>query len=220
VAVVVSPAAGPLIDRFGARLTAVGAGVALAAGYGGLAFAHTPAEAFAAASAAGAGNGALSPSQTTLLTTLASPDVRHRVTAVSRVAGNAGIGIGGALGGLVAARGLAGFVALFVANAVSYLVYVAVLAAVVRESPRRPPVRGGYRLVLRDRAFVHLAVADVAMIAVGWGVFSWLLPPFARNQIGLGTALIGLLLTVNALTVVVPRSRWPGSPRAAGGRRR
>ena len=41
VAVLVSPAAGPLIDRFGARLTAIGAGVALAAGYGGLAFART-----------------------------------------------------------------------------------------------------------------------------------------------------------------------------------
>ena len=112
VAVVVSPTAGQLIDRFGARLTAIGAGVALAAGYGGLAFVHTPAEAFAAAACAGAGNGALSPSQTTLLTTLAAPDVRHRVTAVSRVAGNAGIGIGGALGGLVAAHGLAGFVVL------------------------------------------------------------------------------------------------------------
>jgi hypothetical protein len=151
VAVVVSPTAGQLIDRFGAQLTAIGAGVALAAGYGGLAFVHTPAEAFAAAACAGAGNGALSPSQTTLLTTLAAPDVRHRVTAVSRVAGNAGIGIGGALGGLVAAHGLAGFVVLFLVNAVTYLVYVAVLAVVVRENPRRDPVRGGYRLVLRDR---------------------------------------------------------------------
>jgi MFS family permease len=217
IAVVVSPAAGLLIDRFGARLTAIAAGVALAAGYSGLAFAHTPAEAFAAAACAGAGNGALSPSQTTLLTTLAAPDMRHRVTAVSRVAGNAGIGIGGALGGLVAAHGLTGFVTLFLANAVSYLVYVAVLAAVVRESPRQAPVRGGYRLMLRDRAFIHLAVADVAMIAVGWGVFSWLLPPFARNQIGLSTPLIGLLLLANALTVVV--AQIPVA-RFAEGRRR
>jgi MFS family permease len=217
IAVVVSPAAGPLIDRFGARLTAIGAGVALAAGYGGLAFAHTPAEAFAAAACAGAGNGGLNPSQTTLLTTLASPDIRHRVTAVSRVAGNAGIGIGGAIGGLVAGYGLTGFVVLFGVNAVSYLVYVAVLAAVVRASPRREPVRGGYRLVVRDRAFVHLALADVAMIAVGWGVFSWLLPPFARNQIGLSTSLIGLLLLVNALTVVV--AQVPVA-RFAEGRRR
>ena len=37
VAVVIAPLAGPLIDRFGARATAVGAGVALAAGYAGLA---------------------------------------------------------------------------------------------------------------------------------------------------------------------------------------
>ena len=217
IAVVTSPAAGPLIDRFGARATAIGAGVALAAGYGGLAFVHTPAEAFAAAACAGAGNGALNPSQTTLLTTLAAPDVRHRVTAVSRVAGNAGIGIGGAVGGLVAAYGLAGFVVLFLVNAASYLIYVAVLAAVVHESPRRAPVRGGYRVLLRDRAFVHLAVADVAMIAVGWGVFSWLLPPFARGQLGLSTPLIGLLLTVNAMTVVV--AQVPVA-RFAEGRRR
>ena len=217
VAVVVSPTAGQLIDRFGARLTAIGAGVALAAGYGGLAFVHTPAEAFAAAACAGAGNGALSPSQTTLLTTLAAPDVRHRVTAVSRVAGNAGIGIGGALGGLVAAHGLAGFVVLFLVNAVTYLVYVTVLAVVVRENPRREPVRGGYRLVVRDRAFVHLALTDVAMIAIGWGVFTWLLPPFAQNDVGLSTTRIGLLLTVNALTVVV--TQVPVA-RLAEGRRR
>src|SRR3954449_467715 len=40
VAVVAAPLSGPLIDRFGARGTATGAGIALAAGYAGLAFAH------------------------------------------------------------------------------------------------------------------------------------------------------------------------------------
>src|SRR5579859_992443 len=51
-AVVAAPAAGPLIDRAGARATAVGAGLALAAGYAGLAFARTPWQALAAAAAA------------------------------------------------------------------------------------------------------------------------------------------------------------------------
>ena len=88
VAVVTAPAAGPLIDRFGARVTSVGAGVALAAGYAGLAFARSPSQAFAAAVLAGAGNGALNPSQSTLLATLAPADLRHRATAVSRVARN------------------------------------------------------------------------------------------------------------------------------------
>src|SRR5215472_10869427 len=78
VAVVAAPLAGSLIDRYGARVTAGCAGFALAA-------------------LAGAGNGALNPSQSTLLATLGPRDKRHRATAVSRVAGNAGIGIGGAI---------------------------------------------------------------------------------------------------------------------------
>src|SRR6266516_2068351 len=108
-AVLISPLAGPLIDRFGARATATGAGVALAAGYAGLAFAHSPLQAFVAAAFAGIGNGALNPSQSTLLAALSSSDIRHRVTAISRVASNAGIGLGSALGGLIAGYGLTGF---------------------------------------------------------------------------------------------------------------
>src|SRR5215471_14976147 len=49
VAVATAPLAGPLIDRYGARATATAAGLVLAAGYAGLALAHTPAQAFAAA---------------------------------------------------------------------------------------------------------------------------------------------------------------------------
>jgi MFS family permease len=217
VAFVAAPLAGPLIDRWGARVTAVGAGVALAIGYAGLALAHTPAPAFAAAALAGAGNGGLNPSQSTLVTTLAPPDLRHRATAVSRVAGNAGIGIGGALGGLVAAYGLRGFVALFLFNAATYLVYVGVLVAVVRDGARPEPVTGGYRLVVRDRAVIQLVVTEVAVIAVGWGVFTWLVPPYARNDLGIGARAIGLLLLANAATVVV--AQVPVA-RLAEGRRR
>src|SRR5215469_2059515 len=49
VAVISAPTAGPLIDRFGPRAVVAAAGVALAAGYAGLAFAHTKQGAFAAA---------------------------------------------------------------------------------------------------------------------------------------------------------------------------
>src|SRR3954452_10309016 len=51
-AVVAAPLAGPLIDRLAARAAAAGPGLALAAGYAGLAFSQTPAAAFAAAAAA------------------------------------------------------------------------------------------------------------------------------------------------------------------------
>jgi MFS family permease len=217
VAVLTAPLAGPLIDRWGARAGATLAGVALAAGYAGLALARTPAAAFAAAAVAGAGNGALVPSQSTLIAALAPPQLRHRAIAVSRVAGNAGMGIGGALGGLVAAAGLRGFVALFLANAVTYLVYVAVVAAVVREDPRPEPIAGGYRVVLRDRAFLHLAGVNVAMIAVGWGVLPWVVPPYAAQELGLSPQVIGLVLGANAATVVA--AQVPVARLAEGHRR-
>jgi MFS family permease len=78
VAVVAAPLAGTLIDRIGARAVAAGAGAALAAGYAGLALTHSPGPAFVAAACAGAGNGALIPSQSTLLATLAPPRGRVR----------------------------------------------------------------------------------------------------------------------------------------------
>jgi MFS family permease len=216
-AVVMAPLAGPLIDRYGARSTAVGGGVALAAGYAGLALAHSPAQAFAAAALAGAGNGALNPSQSTLLAMLAPPDRRHHATAVSRVATNAGIAAGGAVGGVVAAYGLSGFVLLFLLNAATYLVYLCVLVMIVRDGPRREPVTGGYRLVMRDRVFARLVITNVGIVAVGWGVFTWVVPPYARNNIGVSTPLIGLLLLANAVTVVV--AQVPVT-RLAEGRRR
>jgi MFS family permease len=216
-AIVAAPFAGPLIDRVGARAATAGAGIALATGYAGLAFAHTPMQAFAAAAVAGVGNGVLNPGQSTLLAALAPAEVRHRATAVSRVATNAGMGIGVVLGGFIAAYGLNGFVTLYLLNAVTYLVYVFVLVAVVRESARPEPVVGGYHAVLRDRALLHLALINVAMIAVGWGVFTWLAPPYASSDIGLSTQLIGLLLLTNTLAVVI--AQVPIAKLAEGRRR-
>jgi len=214
-AVVTAPVAGPLIDRFGARTAAVGASVALAAGYAGLAIATTPAVAVVAACIAGAGNGVANPSQSTLIANMSTRDVRHRATAVSRVAANVGFGLGGTLGGFVAVRGLPGFVALFLGNAVTYLLYIAVLVMAVRETPS-PPAERGYSVVLRDRTFLRLVAVNVAMIAVGWSVFSWLLPLHA-NAMHVSARLIGVLLLANAATVValqVPIAKY------AEGRRR
>ena len=202
VAVVTSPIAGVVIDRIGARATAAAAGLALAAGYAGLAFAESPATALASAALAGAGNGAISPSQSALMTALAPRELRQRASAVSRVAVNVGIGLGGAIGGVVAGFGLRGFMVLLLANAATYVVYVAILVATVREDAPAARVSGGYRRLLRDRAFIHFALTNIALIAVGWGVLAWIVPPYAEN-LGIATGLIGLLFLANAATVVL-----------------
>jgi predicted MFS family arabinose efflux permease len=103
------------------------------------------------------------------------------------------------------------------ANALTYLVYVCVLIAIVRDGTRPEPMTGGYRIVVRDRAFMRLALTNVAIIAVGWGVFTWVVPPYAKDVIGLSPPLIGLLLLANTATVVV--AQVPIA-RLAGGRRR
>jgi MFS family permease len=202
-AVVAAPIAGPAIDRIGGRATAACAGVALAVGYVGLAVAHTPRQALFAAVAAGLGNGALIPSQSALIASLVGPELRHRATALSRVSSNLGAAIGAAMGGVIAAYGLNGFIALYLANAVTYLLYVLVLVIAVRRDERPEPLAGGYRILARDRAFVRLALTNVGVIAVGWGIFTWIVPAYAHDELDISARLVGLLLFGNALTVVV-----------------
>ena len=60
-------------------------------------------------------------------------------------------------------------------------------------------------------------MVNVALIAVGWGVFTWLVPPYAEAELDIGPQLIGLLLLANAATVAV--AQVPIA-RLAEGRRR
>jgi MFS family permease len=203
VAVAAAPLVGPLIDRVGPRAAAVGGGLALGVGYAGLGLAHGEQLAFAAAVLAGVGNGALQPAQSTLLAALAAPELRHRVTAVSRVCTNVGFGLGGGLGGLVASYGLSGLVSLMLLNGASYVAYAAVLVVVVRSAPRPKRAAGGYRQVIHDLPFVRLACTNAVVIAVGWGITSWIIPLYARSELGVGSKFVGLPLLANALTVVV-----------------
>jgi MFS family permease len=57
--------------------------------------------------------------------------------------------------------------------------------------------------VVADRAFVHLVLTNVAIIAVAWGVLPWVVPPFATASLHIGARAIGFLLLANAVTVVV-----------------
>jgi len=112
---------------------------------------------------------------------------------------------------------LNGFIVLFLVNALTYLLYAVILVVAVREDARPTPIAGGYKVVLRDRPFVRLALTNVAVIAVGWGVFSWVVPVYASSEIGVSTSLIGLMVFANAVTVVF--AQIPAA-RLAEGRRR
>jgi MFS family permease len=216
-AIVASFPAGSLVDYIGPRDSAAAGLVLLALGYGGLAFVTSVWEAFVCALVAGCGNGLVTPSQSTLVAALVPRELRPRATAVSRVSVNVGFASGAALGGLVAATGSTGLRALFLVNAATYLVYALLLRAAVHVAAAArdlPP--GSYRRVFADRPFLTLAVAHVGFIAVGWGVFTWVVPVYAL-RVGVNSVLIGAVLLVNGLTVVI--AQIPIANRLAGTRR-
>jgi MFS family permease len=64
---------------------------------------------------------------------------------------------------------------------------------------------------------MRLALTNVAMIAVGWGIFTWIVPAYAQQEIGASPRLIGFLLFANALTVVL--AQIPSAKLAEGRRR-
>jgi MFS family permease len=216
-AIVASFPAGSLVDNIGPRDSAAAGLVLLALGYGGLAFVTSVWEAFACALVAGCGNGLVTPSQSALVAALVPRELRPRATAVSRVSVNVGFAGGAGLGGIVATAGNTGLRALFLVNAATYLVYAVLLRAAVHvvAAPRDSPP-GSYRRVFADRPFLTLAVAHVGFIAVGWGVFSWVVPVYAQ-RVGVNSVLIGALLLVNGLTVVV--AQIPIAKRLEGTRR-
>ena len=201
VSLVAGPIAGAFVDRIGGkRMLTIALGF-LMLGIGGYAFVETAWHGFLAAAVVGIGNGAFWPSQSSLLSGLATREQRPTVFAMQRVTMNLGIGIGGLTGGLIAAES---FRALFLLDALTFVGYAVVLWAFVPE-PRRPAERaersGSYRDVLRHRIFMGLMVVNALFIAAGMAQLE-VLPAYAKNEAGIGESEIGLLFLINTLAVV------------------
>ena len=162
VSLVAGPIAGAFVDRVGGkRMLTIALGF-LMLGIGGYAFVETAWQGFLAAAVVGIGNGAFWPSQSSLLSGLATREQRPTVFAMQRVTMNLGIGIGGLTGRLIAAES---FRALFLFDALSFVAYAAVLWAFVPEPrqavartertgqlPRRAAAQGLHGLDARQRA--------------------------------------------------------------------
>jgi len=201
VSLVAGPIAGALVDRVGGKRMLTIALSFLMLGIGGYAFVETAWHGFLAAAVVGIGNGAFWPSQSALLSGLATREQRPTVFAMQRVTMNLGIGIGGLTGGLIAAES---FRALFLLDALTFVGYAVVLWAFVPE-PRRPAERaersGSYRDVFRHRIFMGLMVVNALFIAAGMAQLE-VLPAYAKNEAGIGESEIGLLFLINTLAVV------------------
>ena len=205
-ALVAGLGAGSLVDRIGGRNTLLLGLLQQSAAFALFPLIREPWHAVALLALEGSGTACFWPGQSTLLTRLAPPEDRHSAFSVQRIAMNLGLGLGGLVGGLIAATSDPGsFTKLFLLDAGTFFVYAAVLSTI--QEPGRAvsedeEAAGGYRAVLRDRNFLALLGLNVLFVAVGYEVFA-LLAPFAKNYAGVSEHWVGLIWLANTLAVVL-----------------
>lgn len=142
------------------------------------------------------------PASTALVADLVPKGQRVTTFAVVRLASNLGFAIGSAVAAFLAAHS---FQLIFAADAGSSALFALIaVVALPADRPRKeegaPPARAGYRQMLRDRAFMYVAIAVVLITFVYYQQLVGV--PLRIREVGLSNADFGLLLTFNGLLVV------------------
>jgi MFS family permease len=193
-------------------------------GYGSLAFVTHPWQAFLSSTVAGLGAGCTQPAAGALITALTTREQRIAAFTVARVAINAGIGAGGIVAGLIVASGTTrSFQVIYLLNAVTFFCYLAFLAFVpdARPAPKAEDEHGprGYRFVLGHRAFLGVLAANFVFVVVGYTLFGYTMPIYARHHAHVGSQAIGAVFAANTIFIilfVIPIARLArGRSRAA-----
>ena len=215
-----SLASGALADRIGGRLTMIG-GLALST----TAFLLYPLvregwHAVALAVLLGLGAGTWLTGQSTLLARLVDASLRPLAFAQQRVVANVGLGLGGAVGGLLVTTSRPGtFTTLFLLNAVTFLAYAGFLWRVPEPAAAARTETGGgsYRAALRDAGFVRLLVVSFAFVGAAVSLLVGVFPVYAKGEAGVSEDAIGLLFLFNSLLIIALQVRIA---RGQAGRRR
>jgi MFS family permease len=194
--------AGSLADRVGPKRVLIGSLLGLAVSISLFPLIRGVPSAYALQLLMGSCSGAFWPSQSSLLTGLATPAQRHNAFAVQRLTMNLGVALGGFAGGAIArVDHPQTFTLLFLLDAATFLGYAFV--AMLLPSPRHVGLeRGTYRDVLRDRPFLRYVLLNALFITIGMVVFVELLAPYAKNEADVDEQLIGILWMIDSLVVV------------------
>lgn len=205
------PAGGWFVDHAGARLALMIALSIAALSMLAIATITEPWHGFAAAALFGIGLSSLWPATHSLMATVVPAEQRSAIYSVHFGMLNAGIGIGGIIGGLVVnVDSAASFQLVYTLNALSFVIYAVVLWR-LKGVGARPVIPkdgategvGGYRQVLADRVFMRVCLLMVLLVMVGYAQLETSLPAFATKQGGISTRALGLVFAANTATIVV-----------------
>jgi MFS family permease len=202
---------GALLDRFSAKRILIAGDLVNALGYGGLAFVHRPWQGFVCSAIGGAGFGFVGTAGQVLTLTLVPTEKRAASTALRRVSGNFGLGLGATVAGLMVAAAhhhLRVFQSLYLFDAVTFAVFALVVLVGIRDpglegAPSASEDTQGFRAVARDRLLLALIAGNLALVMIGGAFFSSILPPFAVAHTPVGAGEIGLVVFINTFFIVV-----------------
>ena len=150
------------------------------------------------------------PANDAMMADILPEDKRQEAFGITRVAGNLSWIVGTALGGLIASRS---FLALFVADAVLSLSVALILYRVLPET--KPAIHmetkkggslfttiAGYRIVLRDLAYMGFTLAGMIVLLVYQQQYG-ALGVYLRDVHQIGSRSYGVMLSIEGLQVVL-----------------
>ena len=209
-AAVVTLPSGALLDRFSAKRILIAGNVVNALGFGGLAFVERPWQGFVCSAVGGAGFGFAGTAGQVLTLTLIPPEQRAASTALRRVAGNFGLGLGATVAGFIVAathHHLRAFQTLYLFDAVTFVVFALLVLAWIPDpgvaASSTSEGTQGFRIVARDRLLLALIAGNLALVLIGGAFFSNVLPPFALAHTPVGAGGIGAVVFINTFFIVV-----------------
>jgi MFS family permease len=202
---------GTLLDRFSAKRILIVGNVVNALGYGGLAFVDRPWQGFVCSAVGGAGFGLVGTAGQVLTLTLVPADRRAASTALRRVTGNFGLGLGATAAGFIIAAAhhhLQAFQGLYLFDAVTFVAFALVLLVWIpdpglADAPSASEGARGLRVVARDRLLLALIAGNFALVMIGGAFFSNILPPFLVAHTPVGVGEIGVVKFINTFFIVV-----------------
>jgi MFS family permease len=198
--------AGWAADRYGPKVTLVAAMLCNAIAYALYLSVREPWQAFAVAALVGVGTGMYGPSSQSLVATLVSATTRHRVFTQNRMFALTGLGLGGIVGGLIAAgERPSDYETLLTLDVITFLAFAGVLAPI--PLPKRPPraavSAGGYLAALRDSGLVRLCLVNLALVSAGIAPMLVLMPAYAKLHGEVGEGTIGVIYAINTATILL-----------------
>lgn len=216
IGLVINPAIGILIDKFGGRIVLISGLTTKAIATASFAFVSTKEHVLVVATFMALGDAANWPAQSVCLTRLVDEQARQKIFAFSFMALNLGIGIGGIISSLVITAGdLSSYQKLYILDAFTFVIYLSFAISlpkwVGQRLDKEDKQAGSYREVFRIKDLMRLFRASTLMILFGYASVTAGLPLFITSVLNASPKWLGLIWAANCLAIVLlqaPVLKW------------